>query len=234
MAESTEETELNLKPICYDGTSFQDHPVKKEGKKPEIDSFQDPKPIQRWKPCASKWTPVTWMPDPWLFDETSTHHTPTFITITITSAAILTQITFTFTSCTHLPPRESSVGAPLRGLYTYRQEETSVWTSPHQTSQHWQRTHTQTLSTIAGNITPSTLQVGEISQSKSQTGFQHYGLNSFWNPLEEKCKIGANWLVSRPLYIHIWDTTLWIDFFQDPVIYHHNWLISKPLVHIQH
>ena len=31
-----------LKPICYDGMSFQDHPVKKKGKKPEIISFHDP------------------------------------------------------------------------------------------------------------------------------------------------------------------------------------------------
>ena len=36
----------HLKPICYDGMSFQDHPVKKEGKKPEINSFQDPKPTK--------------------------------------------------------------------------------------------------------------------------------------------------------------------------------------------
>ena len=36
----------HLKPICYDGMSFQDHPVKKEGNKPEINSFQDPKPTK--------------------------------------------------------------------------------------------------------------------------------------------------------------------------------------------
>ena len=29
----------HLKPICYDGTSFQDHPVKKEEKHPEINPF---------------------------------------------------------------------------------------------------------------------------------------------------------------------------------------------------
>ena len=57
------------------------------------------------------------------------------------------------------------------------------------TPQHWQRTHTQTFSTIAGNVTPSNLQVGEVSQSKSETGFQHYALNSFQDPSEEKCKL---------------------------------------------
>ena len=36
----------HLKPISYDCSSFQDHPAKREGKKPEIDSFQDPKPTK--------------------------------------------------------------------------------------------------------------------------------------------------------------------------------------------
>ena len=31
----------HLKPICHDGTSFQDHPVKKGEKQPKDNSFQD-------------------------------------------------------------------------------------------------------------------------------------------------------------------------------------------------
>ena len=34
----------NLKPICHDGTSFQDHLVKKEKKQPKNNSFQDHQP----------------------------------------------------------------------------------------------------------------------------------------------------------------------------------------------
>ena len=37
----------HLKPISYNGMSFQDHLVEKEGKKPEINSFQDPKPTHQ-------------------------------------------------------------------------------------------------------------------------------------------------------------------------------------------
>ena len=43
MAESTEET-AHLKPICHDGTSFQDHPVKKGKKQLQNISFQDHQP----------------------------------------------------------------------------------------------------------------------------------------------------------------------------------------------
>ena len=34
----------HLKPICHDGTSFQDHPVKKEKKQLKSNSFQDHPP----------------------------------------------------------------------------------------------------------------------------------------------------------------------------------------------
>ena len=60
----------HLKPICYDGTSFQDHPVKKEEKQPEINSFQDPKPTKvktmSFPLCyinaMSKYSPINYTP----------------------------------------------------------------------------------------------------------------------------------------------------------------------------
>ena len=33
----------HLKPICYDGSSFQNHTTAEKDKKPKVDSFQDPK-----------------------------------------------------------------------------------------------------------------------------------------------------------------------------------------------
>ena len=35
----------HLKPICYDGSSFQNHATAKKDKKPKVDSFQDPKKV---------------------------------------------------------------------------------------------------------------------------------------------------------------------------------------------
>ena len=173
-----------------------------------------------------------------------TWHTSDTPFITITSAAILTQVTITFTPCISTIHRIIS-RASLRGLFTYRQEETSVWTSLHQTPWHRQRTHTWTFSTIAGNVIPSTIQTGEISQSKSQTGFQHYALNFFQDPLVENWKLVQNWLLSRP-YVHIWHTTpssclllrpLWFitksTHFETLLTYKaqncSNWLLLRPL-----
>ena len=43
----------HLKPICYDGMSFQDHPVKKRKSSLKSTPFKTPSP-QRWKPCPSR------------------------------------------------------------------------------------------------------------------------------------------------------------------------------------
>ena len=107
----------------------------------------------------------------------------------------------------------------------------------------WQRTHAQTFSTITGNVTPTTLQAGEISQGKSQTGFQHYALNSFQDPSQEKCDLvqidsfqnptmfvcGHNPFVLTPF-----KTPVQIDSFQDPICSYTAlncsvWLLSRPL-----
>ena len=65
----------HLKPICYDGTSFQDHPVKKEEKQPEINSFQDPKPT-KVKNMSFQMDTSYMDARSMLFDEPDTHQTP--------------------------------------------------------------------------------------------------------------------------------------------------------------
>ena len=65
----------HLKPICYDGMPFQDHPVKKRKSSLKSTPFKTPSP-QRWKTCPSRWTPATWMPDPcYLINLTHIRHT---------------------------------------------------------------------------------------------------------------------------------------------------------------
>ena len=65
----------HLKPICYDSTSFQDHLVKKEDKKPEINSFQDPK-LTKVKTMSFQ-TDTSYMDSRSIFFyETNTHQTP--------------------------------------------------------------------------------------------------------------------------------------------------------------
>ena len=96
---SLQEKQSSLKkPICYDGTSFQDHPVKKEGKKPEIKSFQDPKPT-KVKTVSFQMDTSHMDGRSMFFYETNTHQTPPSSPSPITSVAILTQFTIISTSC---------------------------------------------------------------------------------------------------------------------------------------
>ena len=86
----------HLKPICYNGTSFQDNPVKKRGKeawnqllsrpqahKGENHVLPNGHQIHGWQIHFLLWS----------------QHTSDTSFITITTAAILTQVTITFTSC---------------------------------------------------------------------------------------------------------------------------------------
>ena len=206
--------------------------MKKEEKKIEIDSFQDPKPT-KVKTVSFKMDTSDMDTRSITFDETSTHHTP--------PPSLLPSPQWLYSLFT----QRIISGALLRGLYTYKQEETSVWTSLHMTPGHWHRTHTWTFSIIAGNVTLSTLQAGEISQSKSQTGFQHYPLNSFQDPSQEKCNLvqtdssqdpctfvcGHNPFVLTPFKTPV--IYQQIDSFQDPICSYTtlnlaNWLLSRP------
>ena len=88
----------------------------------------------------------------------------------------------------------------------------------------WQRTHAQTQHYYRKPLAPY-IQVGEISQSKSQIGFQHYALNSFQDPSEEKCNSVQIDSFQDPCKFVYGTQLLCIDSFQDPCA---NWLISDP------
>ena len=203
----------HLKSIYYDGMSFQDHPVKKRGKEAWnqlLSRSQAHKGENHVLPEGNQLhgcqIHVIW----WAWH---TSDTP-FITIT--------SVSYTHPGCHHihppasLPSRESSIepcseDSSPTGRKRHQSEPAFI-----QTPWHWQRTHTQTFSFISGNITSSTIKTGEISQSKSQTGFQHYALNSFQDLSEENWKL------------------VYIDSFQDPMfICQHiaplSWLLSRPL-----
>ena len=141
----------HLKPICHDSTSFQGHLVKKGKKQPKNNSFQD---HQLSKAKSMTFQKETSYMDTrsMLFDEPNTHQTPPTSPPRCYSPRS--------PSCSppaSLPSRESS-GAQFRGLPTWRQEETPVWTSFHPTPWCWPRTLTWTFSIISWNITISTLQ----------------------------------------------------------------------------
>ena len=65
----------HLKPICYDGTSFQDHPVKKEEMQPKINPFQDPEPT-KVKNVSFQMDSSYMDARSMLFDEPNIHQTP--------------------------------------------------------------------------------------------------------------------------------------------------------------
>ena len=65
----------HLKPICHNGPSFQDHPVKKGKKQPKDISFQDHQPSKAKSVSFQKET--SYMDTrSMLFDEPNTHQTP--------------------------------------------------------------------------------------------------------------------------------------------------------------
>ena len=65
----------HLKPICHDGSSFQDHPVKKGKKQPKDNSFQDHQTSQA--KSMSFESEVSYMDTrSMMFDEPETHQTP--------------------------------------------------------------------------------------------------------------------------------------------------------------
>ena len=65
----------HLKPICHDGSSFQDHPVKKGKKHPKDNSFQDHQPSKAKSMSFQRET--SYMDTrSMLFDEPDTHQTP--------------------------------------------------------------------------------------------------------------------------------------------------------------
>ena len=96
----------HLKPICHNGTSFQDHLVKKGKKQPKDISFQDHQPSKAKSMSFQKETSI-WTPD-LLFDEPDTHQTPP----TSPPSSPLRCYSLRLPSCSppaSFPSRESSV-----------------------------------------------------------------------------------------------------------------------------
>ena len=113
----------HLKPICHDGSSFQDHPVKKGKKQPKDNSFQD---HQASKAKSMSFEGETSYMDTrsMLFDKPDTHQT----SITPPPSSPLRCYSPRSPSCSPPASFPSRVicGAQLRGLLTRRQEETPV------------------------------------------------------------------------------------------------------------
>ena len=104
----------HLKPICYDGSSFQDHLVKKEEKQPKDNSFQDHQPT-KVKSVSFNEDPTYMDTRSMLFDEPDIPPSPPP------------------SPPQHYSPRSLSYSPPSspeephsRGLITQRQEETPV------------------------------------------------------------------------------------------------------------
>ena len=114
----------HLKPICHDGSSLQDHPVKKEKKQPKNNSFQDHQ-LSKVKSVSFKKDMSYMDTRSMLFDEPDLPQTPPASPPIITPTALLTQITIMLTPCIISIQRNIS-GAKLRGLLTQRQEKTPV------------------------------------------------------------------------------------------------------------
>ena len=93
-----QENRAYLKPICYDGISFQDHPVKKRRKAAWNQLLSRPQAHKGENCVLLDGHQLHGCQIHLLLWTQHTSHTP-FITITITSVAILTQVAIIFTSC---------------------------------------------------------------------------------------------------------------------------------------
>ena len=164
----------HLKPICHDGSSFQDHPVMKGEKQPKDNSFQD-----HQARSASFNNRVSYIDNKasymdtrsMMFDGPETCQTP------LTSPAMSpprhhSPRSPSFSPPASLPSRVIS-WAQLRGLLTQGQEETPVWTSLHQTPRCWPRTHTRPFSSPSWNITFGTISTTVTGQSQGPKENHH-------------------------------------------------------------
>ena len=181
---------------------------KKEEKQPESNSFQDPKPT-KVKNVSFQMDTSNMDARSMSFDEPDTHQTPP-PSLSSSPQWLYSSRLPSYSPPASLPSSESSVepcsedSSPTGGK-RHQSEPAFIRTLWCQ-----QRTHTQTFSSIAGNITPGTIQIQEISQSKSQTGFHHNALSSFQDPSEENWKL-----------VHTAS-------FQDPYTHSKIWLLSRP------
>ena len=65
----------HLKPICYDGSSFQNHTTGKKDRKPKVDSFQDPKKVgKKVKTVSFQTDTADVMARAMIFDQQNNNH----------------------------------------------------------------------------------------------------------------------------------------------------------------
>ena len=204
--------------------------------------FNTPSP-QRQKMCPSRWTPATWMPDPgYLMNLTHIKHPLHHLHYHPSG--------YTHPGCHHIHPlhlyhqENHQLSLAFRGLLTYRQEETPVWTSLHQTPQDWQRTHTQTFSSIAGNVTPGhhtnwrdqpkqeldrlSAQCIELLSRSSQRKIGNWCILTHFKTLTHTAKFDS----FQDHHSGQYSKSSEIYSFQDPCELQSNWLISEPYVHM--
>ena len=119
----------HLKPICYDGLTFQACTTTKEDKQPKKHSFQDPK---RVKTVSFQTDTADVMARAVIFDEPDKHssHPP--------SHPSVQQQHYSPRSPSHSPPiifstQEKLSGTQCRGIHTQRQGEMQVQASLHLT-----------------------------------------------------------------------------------------------------
>ena len=225
----------DLKPICHDGTSFQDHPVKTGKKQPKDISFQDHQPSKAKSMSFQKET--SYMDTrSMLFDEPDTHQTPPSSPPRCYSPRS--------PSCSPLalfPSRESSVepssgDSSPEGRKRHKSKPAFIW--PCDIDQGL----SHGLSALLAEMPPlAPYRIQRQAKAKAQEKIStHKWLLS--RPFEtDTVNLASNWLISRPLCIrnrigcfqdhlrHTW----WIitsmdhfDFFQD----HHiqNTVVKPP------
>ena len=178
----------HLKPICHDGSSFQDHPVQKEEKQPKDNSFQDHQARSvSFNNRVSYIDEANYMDtQSMMFDGPETRQTPPMSPATSLPRRHSPRSP-SYSPPASLPSRVIS-WAQLRGLLTQGQEETPVWTSLHQTPRHWPRTHTWTFSSPSWNVTISPLLTTATGQSQGPRKNFHPQVSHFQ----------TIWLISRP------------------------------------
>ena len=206
---------------------------KKRERSLKLTPFKTPSQ-QRWKhkECPSRWTPVTWMPDPWYLMK-PVHITHPSITITITSVAILTQVAFIFTSCISFHPENHQ--------WSPSEDSTPTGRKRHQSEpafirpQDIDRGLTPRLSALLQETSPLAPYKWERSaKARARQAFS----TMHWTPFKTLLRKSVIWCkltpFKTPVHLYVDTTPLY-------------WLLSRPLwfiiklthfktlyVHIQH
>ena len=222
----------HLKHIWYDGTSFQDHAVKKEGKKPEINSFQDPKPTK--VKTTSFQMDTSYMDSRSIFFYESGTHQTSPSSPSPSSQWLYSPRPPSYSPPASLPSRESSVEPHL-------EDSSPTGRKRHQSEPAFMRPHdvnrglTPRLSALLQETSP--LAPYKLERSAKARARQAFS-TMHWTPFKTLWRKSENWCKSTPfktpVHSYAAHSTSVLTPFKTPVIYHQIWLISRPLVCIQY